>query len=91
MSVPDYRVLCYDACVGHIGRLREKMCQRLAIGVGEGVADDVSICDIGRDCSITVLHRDCGALNSIQCRVQKRKKPIKSAGQEPCWPTQPGK
>jgi hypothetical protein len=90
MSVPDYRVLCYDASVGHIGRLREKMCQRLAIGVGEGVADDVSICDIGRDCSITVLHRDCGALNSIQRRVQRRKKPIKSVGQEH-WPTRPGK
>lgn len=66
MSVPDYRVLCYDARVRHIGRLPEEVCQRLAIGLGEGVADDVSICDIGLDCRITVLHSDCGSLNSIQ-------------------------
>lgn len=77
MNVPYYRMLCYDASVGHIGRLAEEVRQRLAIGVGEGVADDVSII-IGRDCSISVLHRDCGALNSIQSRAQKSKKTMKS-------------
>lgn len=84
MGVPDNRVLCYDGSVMHVGRLREKVYQRLAVGVGEGVADNVSTRDVSRDRSITILHTDCGALNCIQYsspELRKRKKPVKSVGQ----------
>jgi hypothetical protein len=73
MGVPDNRVLCYDGSVMHVGCLREKVYQRLAVGVGEGVADNVSTRDVGRDRSITILHTDCGALNCIQSRAQSVK------------------
>lgn len=75
MSVPDYRVLCYGGSFRHIGCLRKEVYQRLAIGVGEGLAYDVSTCDIGRGGSITVLRPDCGALNSISPELSRGRNP----------------
>ena len=66
MMIPDSGVFGYDLSFRNNSCLPEEMRKRLPIGVRERMADDMSACWIGSNCSTTILHSHSSALDYIQ-------------------------